>query len=55
MAAAVINDNYNRIPENVLDIEGEGFYRFTTSISSALLTEVLKIQAIDSVFIFTGS
>ncbi|CAF4245500.1 unnamed protein product, partial [Rotaria magnacalcarata] len=46
-----IDDN-SRLPENVLELEGDDFYRFTKSISGALLTEVLKIQDIDSVFIF---
>jgi len=52
MAAAVSIDDISRLPENVLELEGDDFYRFTKSISGALLTEVLKIQDIDSVFIF---
>ncbi|CAF1449463.1 unnamed protein product [Adineta steineri] len=52
MAAAVSINDISRLPENVLELEGEDFYRFTKSISGALLTEVLKVQNIDSVFIF---
>jgi hypothetical protein len=52
MAAAVGIDDISRLPDNVLELEGDDFYRFTKSISGELLTEVLKIQAIDSVFIF---
>ncbi|CAF1267036.1 unnamed protein product [Rotaria sordida] len=52
MAAAVSIDDNSRLPENVLELEGDDFYRFTKSMSGALLTEVLKIQDIDSVFIF---
>ncbi|CAF4284482.1 unnamed protein product, partial [Adineta steineri] len=52
MAAAVSIIDTSRLPENVLELEGEDFYRFTKSISGALLTEVLKVQNIDSVFIF---
>ncbi|CAF1650247.1 unnamed protein product, partial [Adineta steineri] len=52
MAAVVSINDTSRLPENVLELEGEDFYRFTKSISGALLTEVLKVQNIDSVFIF---
>ncbi|CAF4284302.1 unnamed protein product, partial [Adineta steineri] len=52
MAAAVSINDTSRLPENVLELEGEEFYRFTKSISGVLLTEVLKVQNIDSVFIF---
>ena len=52
MDAAVGIDDISRLPDNVLELEGDDFYRFTKSISGELLTEVLKIQAIDSVFIF---
>ena len=52
MAAAANIDVNSRLPENVLELEGDDFYRFTKSISGTLLTEVLKIQDIDSVFIF---
>ncbi|CAF2834998.1 unnamed protein product [Rotaria sp. Silwood2] len=52
MAADVNIDDNSCLPENVLELEGYDFYRFTKSMSGALLTEVLKIQDIDSVFIF---
>ncbi len=52
MAAVVSIDDNSCLSENVLELGGDDFYRFTKSISGALLTEVLKIQDIDSVFIF---
>ena len=56
MATAATIDDNSRLPESVLELEGDDFYRFTKTISGALLTEVLKIQEIDSVFfIFTLS
>jgi hypothetical protein len=53
MNAAVNFYDISRLPENVLELEGDDFYRLTKSLSGELFTEVLKLQGIDSVFLFS--
>jgi len=53
MNAAVNVYDISRLPENVLELEGDDFYQLTRSLSGELFTEVLKLQGIDSVFLFS--
>jgi len=53
MPVTVNVHDISRLPENVLELEGNDFYRLTKGITGELFTEVLKIQAIDSFFVFS--
>jgi hypothetical protein len=53
MNTAVNLYDISRLPENVLALEGDDFYQLTRKLSGQLFTEVLKIQEIDSVFVFS--